>query len=625
MPAKVVKIPEAVDPKRASVFDGPLQRAIRGAGKLLGADSVEGQAFALMNPMEVGPVGGAVGALGKAGGELFSRLQQAVGKLQGKAIHPNKLTQIVTQQAHPEEAQFTGLLDWIKGFGEKPIPTAEAKQFVADNPLKVTEKVLGKLPNTNPKPSPEEMARYAELGGLRAANRGALRDGQPPTWNLQLQDEWNALNEKLVKSQEQLGTPTQYQQYKLPGGANYQERLFQVERPVGEKPYISNHFGGEPNIIGWSRTTDRQAPSGKGVKFIEEIQSDLHQAGREKGYQMPAAEALALENQLSDGTGEAFRLRQAGAWDGDSQLDAVTARNRGIEQTLDKNDKALPNLPFKDGRYSELALKRALLDAAKEGKDRVAWTTGQTQIERYPGLETVVKEVEYDSTRNRLIVLQTNGETVVKGGVTPDQLPAFVGQANAQALLESPVENAVGPGWFKLDNVNFRTGGDGMREFYDKQLVSRANKLMKPFGAQVTPGEVALQNSAPFDVATVRNPDVWGVGTPEFEFASPTGAVNARLNLQQLQENPSIPDAIKQWLLDQHSAGGVPYAAQPLPNPFSLQPPPSGPRVPEWGVDLTPDIRQRLLKEGLPLLLGLLSMQPAFKPVPSHTPQPPQQ
>lgn len=87
---------------------------------------------------------------------------------------------------------------------------------------------------------------------------------------------------------------TKYKQYTLPGGDNYTELLITnpnaitlVPGPEGERiaaRFQSSHFDGS-NIVAHVRMTGRTNPdTGKSVLFVEEIQSDWGQRGRQQGF-----------------------------------------------------------------------------------------------------------------------------------------------------------------------------------------------------------------------------------------------------------------------------------------------------------------------------------------------------
>jgi hypothetical protein len=67
-------------------------------------------------------------------------------------------------------------------------------------------------------------------------------------------------------------------------GATKEEALQKFGEFHQDKPYQSSHFN-EPNILAHMRVNDRVDADGKKMLLVEEIQSDWHQAGREKGYQ----------------------------------------------------------------------------------------------------------------------------------------------------------------------------------------------------------------------------------------------------------------------------------------------------------------------------------------------------
>jgi len=139
--------------------------------------------------------------------------------------------------------------------------------------------------------------------------------------------------------QDRLASSTKYSEYQVPGGTNYREHLLQIGkitdsnksvfndpnpersplsirfRDLWEKqeesglsteernekeelakridaidkkdrtrnPFQSSHFD-EPNVVAHVRMNDRTDVNGKKTLFLEELQSDWHQQGREKGY-----------------------------------------------------------------------------------------------------------------------------------------------------------------------------------------------------------------------------------------------------------------------------------------------------------------------------------------------------
>jgi len=87
---------------------------------------------------------------------------------------------------------------------------------------------------------------------------------------------------------------TKWSEYTVPGGKNYTEYRFQLDPDNKELFEEEVHFEGDVNNIFHIRTTDRDGPNGEKVLFVEEIQSDWGQTGRNYGF---SDDAVIAENQ----------------------------------------------------------------------------------------------------------------------------------------------------------------------------------------------------------------------------------------------------------------------------------------------------------------------------------------
>ena len=123
---------------------------------------------------------------------------------------------------------------------------------------------------------------------------------------------------------------SRYEHKTLCGGDDYREWLLTLpDYPIS---YYNKHYY-ERNLLLHFRTKVRRDHAGRRLLFIEELQSDWHQAGAVHGYQ--------------------------NRWPG-----------------------RLPPAPFSKG-WVGLAMKCILLHAAEQGFDGVAWTGGQVQESHY--------------------------------------------------------------------------------------------------------------------------------------------------------------------------------------------------------------------------------------------------
>ena len=251
------------------------------------------------------------------------------------------------------------------------------------------------------------------------------------------------------------------------------------------------------------------------VLVIDEIQSKRHQEGREQGYKDDKAvdearekylEAkrnkrkweLHLDEKYNGKFAEDFGLRDV------SKDDADTFRSLDIKESeaykeFKLKESGIPYAPF-EKNWHELAMKRMLRLAAEEGFDKVAWTTGEQQAERYD-IGTSVKSIEVNAV--------TDSET---GEVLDDEFDVFTrgnwngggfiseatGRMSTEQIMEvfgkdlggRIVENGRSQRYSVVEGDDLRLGGEGMKGFYDRMLPSFVQKYTKKWGAKV--GEVEL-------------------------------------------------------------------------------------------------------------------------------------
>jgi hypothetical protein len=264
------------------------------------------------------------------------------------------------------------------------------------------------------------------------------------------------------------------------------------------------HFD-QPNILAHLRVNDRTV-DGKKTLFVEEIQSDWHQAGRKKGYG-PQTETEAYYI-TPDGSRVSLGF-------GKTQEEAAAAVDPGWKNLVDikfdtqtkKFGEGVPDAPFKTS-WHELSLKRAIQEAAEKGYDQIAFTTGKTQAERY-ALSKSVDDVSWTSREKggRLVVLSLKEQGAVQ--LIVDDNGVVTKAANLRNARGKNLDDLIGKDLSKkimeesggsLGGVELDVGGEGMKGFYDNILPKSLDKLGKKFDAKVTKttmkaGESSLQPS----------------------------------------------------------------------------------------------------------------------------------
>jgi hypothetical protein len=317
-----------------------------------------------------------------------------------------------------------------------------------------------------------------------------------------------------------------YGQYTLPGGNNYREILLRMpydeQRAKEFKDPASGHWD-HANVLAHVRAKDRKGPNGEKILHIEEIQSDWHQKGRERGYATPeglqqfkAAELAhrrlkeQLEEAKSSSNAYERKLKSDTPLYQDPVVrqrlqDAIVKHNNDIMDLTPQVMKAqaeaqdlghklnnvVPNAPFKKN-WHELALKKMIHHAAANGYDSIAITPGEEQAKRY-SLSKQISRITHmthhdDPDSGILFAFDPKGNQIVeKHNVSHSQLPEYIGKEGAQKLLgQKPDEH----GYRELSGQNLEVGGEGMKGFYDKMIPSFLNQFGKKYGAQVQPGSI---------------------------------------------------------------------------------------------------------------------------------------
>lgn len=301
--------------------------------------------------------------------------------------------------------------------------------------------------------------------------------------------------------------------------------------------YQSKHWD-EPNVLAHVRMNDRTDAQGRRVLFIEEVQSDWHQAGRDRGY-------VRANQWTARKTGPAMQRGRpvagyAFSWDvtadngnvikvnANTEAEAITAAQQiaqlsigeaGVEQ-----GGMVPDAPFKK-TWHDLALKRMIAYASANGYDAIAWTPGDVQADRYDLSKQVdsVRWVAREGSDSGQLTAMKNGERVLVEQTTADKVADYIGKDPAQKLLEKQPEQDGPNQWREISGLDLKVGGSGMRAFYDTILVNSANKLGKKFGAKVERTQIGEGNdsidSPALPITDTMRQTVLSEGLPRFAMA----------------------------------------------------------------------------------------------------------
>jgi hypothetical protein len=259
------------------------------------------------------------------------------------------------------------------------------------------------------------------------------------------------------------------------------------------KSFQSSHFD-EPNILAHTRLDDRII-NGKKTLFVEEIQSDWHQAGRRKGYDTPEVrQNIEKERQrLLDQKDYFAKLAEPYAAQGkDSPPDVIagwTQAANGLQelQKVENNmSKAVPDAPYKKN-WHELMMKQIFNEAVKGNYDAVAFTTGKQQNERY-NLAKYLDEIYYkknDDGTYTVSAIDKNQRSHMGDSYTPEQIEEHLGKDMAKKIVDDTGKVIERSDSKSISGEGLSIGGEGMKGFYDKILPDYINKYGKKYGIGV--------------------------------------------------------------------------------------------------------------------------------------------
>lgn len=398
----------------------------------------------------------------------------------------------------PEEMAWLGLDDYLAAaqLEGRKVTRAELQDYVRSHAVELRDVQKGQK----------------SVRELPPEERAALEKEFERELNFKPEDEAH-LQEYYDSTRGGMSDNTKYHDYQLPGGENYREHLItlpsknindrvrafaekegindiseayaQYEARHGSKltgdNYKSSHWD-EPNILAHVRTNDRVI-DGKKSLHLEEVQSDWHQQGRDKGYKSEMKVTRDGDRYIATGRNgqEIARGRVEDFPSEQAFRDTVTP------------GREVPDAPFKKS-WHELALKRMLRRAAEEGYERLSWTPGDAQAARYD-LSKHMDTLAYQKNGDKYqLVGNKDGRSVFSKTVSKDELADTVGKDVAKRIVDDQGKERLGRAMRYLEGLDLKVGGEGMRGFYDEILPKALQKIGREHGVKVQRGGVETKS-----------------------------------------------------------------------------------------------------------------------------------
>lgn len=226
------------------------------------------------------------------------------------------------------------------------------------------------------------------------------------------------------------------------GGRDYRELVLSVPNIEPYNADDSTHFqtdtGGR--TVAWSRFKIHDDANGTPTLFIEELQSQRAQHGKEQGFKGDIKpEGLTAERVEHGGGGFTWTVRRPNA-DIVQQMVYANSAQEAIARVV--ADRGVPTAPFvrDTQQWTALLLKRIVRYAADKGITQIAWTTGLEQTERYEGwLRDNVDRIEWKKVEGEIeINAKQRGTSKVERKFSKEELRAAIGSDMAEAIINDP-------------------------------------------------------------------------------------------------------------------------------------------------------------------------------------------
>ncbi|WP_175404666.1 hypothetical protein, partial [Endozoicomonas atrinae] len=350
----------------------------------------------------------------------------------------------------------------------------------------------GKATHKNHSPITDEEAETLSKGNVPSSMR--LTDGLGLGWY-----DWSLLRYDDSNGQQVITTGHATEASAIAAALEGRKPFARWEQDA----FLESHWGETANVLAHVRfqTFDENVQGrNERILFIDEVQSDWHQLGRQHGYQTPEKvqeqeklkgkrksvrdrlkkmetrlelvkydlrEALdqkdRFRQQSSDNlTDEYQKARDQELYKANERVNELVRRNEQLKaeiktleaqrDSLTQEDiaqgfsRTVPDAPLKEN-WPNLVMKRMIRHAAAEGFDRIAWSNAAQQVERYPSLGQVVESLKVSpefTSSGRLMyfaldIRQRTGNNR-REHIAEERLEAYVGNAVGGHIREQARE-----------------------------------------------------------------------------------------------------------------------------------------------------------------------------------------
>jgi hypothetical protein len=340
----------------------------------------------------------------------------------------------------------------------------------------------------------------------------------------------------------------------LPGGdsESYKELIITLQNPEPPFEFNSSHWS-EKNVLVHTRFDTVTDPKTlKRTLRLQEVQSDWHQQGRERGYSTSSKRYKVIQVGdrwgLEDPEHPDAELPDTYATEEAAERDAVAAYS-------DNWGGPVPNAPFKEqSEYTALALKRMIRYAVERDYDAIAWTTGAQQSARYGKLIEQVKvtDEQFDKVWDQGAYDRHEGNP---RGYKQERTRIYINGVNTMIDRQALKDNYLGGNEELTEQVWNTPVGEtvkldkpfadkGMTNAYDEVINNIMKKIGKQYGLEVEFGSYS-GIEIPKESASVSGTSFFNKEGEVVTPAPPTWYIDLNQPLKQAVRERGFPLAKK--------------------------------------------------------------------------------
>jgi len=253
-----------------------------------------------------------------------------------------------------------------------------------------------------------------------------------------------------------------------------------------DKDFQSSHWG-VPNVVAHVRMKDI---NGGNDLFVQEVQSDWGQNGREQGFYDPQNPYEVVRK----GTKEVVSRHPNYSSMWDAYRTHPDADNLAYG---DVRDEKVPQAPYVGNtqQWTDLALKHVLTEAAKNGKyKRVVFAPGEANADLYGQRQPISSAklhvpIGMADTLGYLYTQDKESGASLDPILIKDEkeLISQLGRKHAKALLSQEPTTFGGASSRAISEPNMNLGGHGMVEYYKNIVHPSALKLLQQHDPSIQP------------------------------------------------------------------------------------------------------------------------------------------